>query len=304
MAGKVYRMKIGQKIRVNMTRRAWAKGDAKRDAQNTEPDNLRKFKDIKYGPHGKDNLLDVYLPMEEKTYPVIVNIHGGGYFYGDKELYRFYSMEMALKGFAVVCFNYRLAPENTFPAPLEDIHEVLNWVYIHASEYSLDTNNVFLIGDSAGAQLASQYAAIYSNDSYRSLFGFERDKVSVNAISCACGMYDAKRHFQGMESKRNALMKDYLGKLFGTDDPRFDVLKNINDNYPPTYVFSGKDDFLRAECEPMNRMLQEKGLVSECKIYGLEADYYVGHVFHVDMKHKLQTEANDRQASFFRTYIK
>ena len=55
---------------------------------------------------------------------MIVNIHGGGYFYGDKELYRFYCMHLAEYGFAVINYNYRLSPENKFPAPLEDTFSV------------------------------------------------------------------------------------------------------------------------------------------------------------------------------------
>ena len=122
-------------------RKAWAESDAKRDNGLVEPDDIKKFRDISYGPYDKWNLLDVYVPADKENnaaikavkenvtaFPVIVNIHGGGYFYGDKELYRFYCMRLAQFGFAVVNINYRLSPEFHFPSPLEDAMAVTDLI--------------------------------------------------------------------------------------------------------------------------------------------------------------------------------
>ena len=104
--------KLVQDIRIN-----WAIGDAKRDAGLTTPDDIMRFDDISYGPYGKDNLLDIYVLKDTKTVrPTIVNIHGGGWVYGCKEIYQFYCMRLAERGFTVVNINYRLAPETRFPA--------------------------------------------------------------------------------------------------------------------------------------------------------------------------------------------
>ena len=81
--------------RVIKTRKEWAESDAKRDAGLTEPADIKVFRNISYGPFDEWNLLDVYRPVaEEGKLPVIVNIHGGGYFYGDKELYSLYSLSI------------------------------------------------------------------------------------------------------------------------------------------------------------------------------------------------------------------
>ena len=61
-------------------------------------------------------------------------------------------MSLVKRGFAVVNYTYRLAPEYQYPAPLEDTNRVVTWVMEHAGEYDLDTENVFMVGDSAGAQ--------------------------------------------------------------------------------------------------------------------------------------------------------
>ena len=104
------------------------KSDRKRDAQIPYPAGVQQWNDISYGPHGKENLLDVYRPVGAGKCPIIVNVHGGGYVYGDKELYKRYCMDLARRGFAVVNFNYRLAPRWKFPAPLEDLNNVMHWI--------------------------------------------------------------------------------------------------------------------------------------------------------------------------------
>ena len=111
-------------------RREWKIGDAKRDAGLTTPDDIQRFDNISYGEDLVWNLLDVYRPKKQDgKLPVIVNIHGGGWVYGDKEIYQFYGMSLAQRGFAVVNFSYRLAPEAKFTAQLEDINNVINWMY-------------------------------------------------------------------------------------------------------------------------------------------------------------------------------
>ena len=84
--------------------------DYKRDKAIPLPEGIQQCRNISYGSHGKWNLLDVYYPDgTTQPLPTIVSIHGGGYVYGSKEIYRRYGMDMARRGFAFVNFNYRLA---------------------------------------------------------------------------------------------------------------------------------------------------------------------------------------------------
>ncbi len=290
--------------RVLKTRAAWAANDAKRDAGLIEPKDLVKYRNISYGPHGDWNLMDIYTPKRkgDELFPTIVNIHGGGFFYGDKELYRFYCMHLAELGFAVVNFNYRLSPENTFPAPLDDTYAVFGYISKHAKEYGLDISNVFLTGDSAGAQLASQFACICSNRKYASLFGFEiPENIKLRAVSLACGMYTLrgrKREGEGSE-----VILDYFqdDKLF--DDPRTEILENITSDYPPAYVFTAQNDFLVGACEPMAEYLRSKGVKAESRIYGTKEDPLAIHVFHCNLRYEVGIKANQDQAEFFKKHI-
>ncbi len=101
-------------------RAEFKKADDIRDAGLSTPDDIIRYDNICYGEDKKWQMLDVYRPKDKKDeiLPVIVSIHGGGWVYGDKERYQYYCMNLAERGFAVVNFTYRLAPEFKFPSPL------------------------------------------------------------------------------------------------------------------------------------------------------------------------------------------
>lgn len=282
--------------RIEKMREEWAGNDAKRDAGLTEPEGIIKEENISYGPFGKDNLLDIFMPENHEGIPLILNIHGGGYFYGDKELYRFYCMHMAQLGFKVISINYRLSPENNFPAPLDDIDMVMSWIEKNQKTLGIKENSVILMGDSAGAQLASQYATIATNDKYRKLFGYEKHCIGIKGLCLACGMYNLIESSDNKDT--DFLLENYYGSEIKKNDSRLDVISNITDKYPPVYIFSSKDDFLRDLCLPMVNLLKERGVYVKSHIYGLDMAEEIGHVFHLDMHSDIGRQANIDQAEF------
>lgn len=278
-----------------------SKSDRKRDSLIPLPLDITECRNISYGSHGKWNLLDVYYPNGTETpLPTIVSIHGGGYVYGSKEIYRRYGMDMARRGFAFVNFNYRLAPKWKFPTPLWDTNGVMEWICCNASRYHLDPSRIILVGDSAGAQLASQYAAIAANPSYAACFHMKVPAVQIRALGLNCGMYDMVTQ---AAQPRKGIHLDYLGKEIAAEDPRFRVLEAIGENYPPAYVTTACHDFLREEAEPMYNFLLEKGIRAEWKCYGTEEDKTVGHVFHVNITLPEAIRCNDETADFFRRIL-
>ena len=91
-------------------------GDYRRDKAIPLPEGVVGCRNIRYNAHGNAGLLDVYYPKgTEAALPTIVSIHGGGYVYGSKEIYRRYCMDLARRGFSLVNFNYRLAPKDSPP---------------------------------------------------------------------------------------------------------------------------------------------------------------------------------------------
>ena len=276
------------------------KSDRRRDAAIALPSGVTECRNISYGSHGTDNLTDIYFPKgTTQSLPTIVSIHGGGYVYGTKEVYRRYGIDLAKRGFAFVNFNYRLAPKWKFPTPLADTNAVMEWITKNAHRYHLDPERLFLVGDSAGAQLSSQYAAIQANPEYANLFPLHPAAVTIRALGLNCGMYDQAANAAG---ERKGIHKDYLGKLPSTD-PRFRVLESIGSNYPPAYLTTSCHDFLRPCAEPMYRFLRKKGVETAWKCYGTEENEAVGHVFHVNIILPEARQCNDDTAAFFRRYL-
>jgi len=282
---------------INKMRRDWKKGDDIRDKGLTDPDNVEIIDNINYGDSSVNNLLTLHRAKIKGLLPVIVDIHGGGYFYGDKERYHYYCSELASYGFAVINFNYHLAPDWMFPKPLEDTALVFKWMTENAKEYRLDINNVFIVGDSAGAQLTSQYAAILSNPEYEKLFDFEGNKnFTVQAIVCNCGMYDI------LNDPSNKRLSFYYGKDFNNRSSRLDVLKYINSNYPPTLVMTSNGDFLKDNGEPFAKYLTSKGVENEYHYYDPN-NKQLGHVFHIAIRTEEAIQCNDRECQFMKEHL-
>ena len=276
------------------------RSDKKRDAAIPLPTGVTERRNISYGSHGEENLLDVYYPQGTVgSLPTIVSIHGGGYVYGTKEIYRRYGMDMAKRGFAFVNFNYRLAPKWKFPTPLADTNAVMEWILKNARQYHLDPDRIILLGDSAGAQMTCQYAAMQSNPEYGKRFRLNLAKVTIRAIGLNCGLYNLS---EMGAAPRRGMHRDYFGKL-PKDDPRFQCLESIDASYPPAYITTGTEDFLRDLAEPMYNFLRSKGAEAQWKCYGREGDKKVSHVFHVNILLPEAVQCNDDAAEFFRRYV-
>ena len=278
-----------------------SRSDRKRDEAIPLPEGVTEFRDISYGPYGKWSLLDVYYPQGAAApLPTIVSIHGGGYVYGTKEIYRRYGMDMAKRGFAFVNFNYRLAPKWKFPTPLADTTAVLNWIVQNAARYHLDPDRIILLGDSAGAQMTSQYATMMTNPEYGSLFHLNLPKIRIRAVGLFCGMYDLAANAKG---KRKGIHQDYLGRDLPDTDPRLQVLDNITEAFPPAFLATACQDFLRPCAQPMHQFLTEKGIDAQWKCYGQEGNKTVAHVFHVNIILPEAKQCNDDAAAFFKQYV-
>lgn len=285
-----------------LLRRGAGKSDRKRDSQIPFPVGVKQSCDISYGPYGKENLLDIYRPETKGVYPIIVNVHGGGYVYGNKEVYKRYCMDLARRGFVVVNINYRLAPKWKFPAPLEDINNVMLWINKNDQWLHADYSRIFIVGDSAGAQLVSQYAAMWTNPEYMKLFSLPHPDphIRLRAVGLNCGMYDAKQQASG---PRKGIFLDYLGRKRSADDPKLDVVSAITADFPPAHITTACHDFLRDAAQPMYDLLKTRGVLCQINCYGNENDPSVGHVFHINILTEDAIRCNDEQCEFFRQFI-
>ncbi|MDQ2888820.1 MAG: alpha/beta hydrolase [Chloroflexota bacterium] len=104
---------------------------------------------------GKHLLLDIVQPdpPPQSRMPVIVEIHPGGWMYGEK--YGPRNQLFAEHGFFTVSINHRLSGEATFPAQIEDVKMAVRWLRVQADTYHLDPQRIGVWGESSGGHLAA-----------------------------------------------------------------------------------------------------------------------------------------------------
>ena len=93
--------------------------------------------------------------------------------------------------------------------------------------------------------------------------------------------------------------EDYLPLI-----PQFKTEKYVTNHFPPAFVMSAQNDYLRFMAAPLHRILKKKGVESVLKIYGTKAQKDIGHVFHLNCRSELADQCNNEQTAFFKAHMK
>jgi arylsulfatase len=134
------------------------------DARHAVPEGVKRIEDIEYAVADKPVPmalhLDLYLPADattppsgDRSLPVLLWIHGGGWKNGSKE--RCQVAWLAAEGCAVASIDYRLSWQACMPAQIDDCRAAIAWLRREAATYGLDPGRIFVGGPSAGGHLAA-----------------------------------------------------------------------------------------------------------------------------------------------------
>lgn len=259
-------------------------------------------------PYIKDfsnaHLLDILYPhVGEEAYPVIVNIHGGGFSINSKDkIYRNYGLRLASGGqYAVVNINFRLSVDAPFPALMEDVHSVLKFLEQEHAKYKLDLNRLFLCGDSSGGYMAALAAAILTNPALNEQYKWDT-KVVIRGLALNCAIYDFDT-FMG-EDIVFPMKKQILEKLFGRIDykehewyPFTSLLTYANKSFPPCYIMDTATLSFIPEAKRFAAHLKSVGVRYKMHLYG--SSHRLKHVFHLVAKYRKTAEVLDETLEFF-----
>ena len=118
---------------------------------------VKATKDVVYAAIGTTKLaVDIYTPIGVAApTPAILYVHGGGFRGGSKKGVADDAEMLAKHGIAAIAIDYRLSGVAEFPAQIHDVNGAARYVRAHASEYNIDPNAIFSLGESAGGVLAS-----------------------------------------------------------------------------------------------------------------------------------------------------
>lgn len=223
---------------------------------------IEVLSDQQYIEGNKSALLDVFIPQSAKqsnqSLPVVIWTHGGAWVSGDKTNVGPYFKLIAAQGYIVVSVNYTLAPYKKYPAQLHELNQAYSYIAMNAARFHIDPDKIFLAGDSAGAQLSSQMAALITNSNYAKEVGVQMSLTSsqLAGMLLFCGIYkleglteanpklprilrwgddEVVRAFSGTTSKTGPIIKQMSPYYYVTRD------------FPATFISGGNGDPLTAQ---------------------------------------------------------
>jgi acetyl esterase/lipase len=128
---------------------------------------------VAYGPHER-NVMDVWLAPSKQPTPVLVAIHGGGFYTGLKNVNAALLDDCLKAGISVVAIAYRYSTDAIAPAPLVDGARAVQFVRAHAKDWNLDKTRFACTGGSAGGAM-SLWLALHDDLA---------DPTSADSIAC------------------------------------------------------------------------------------------------------------------------
>ena len=135
------------------------------------------FDSTAYGP--RDLHVDIYRPDDNKTYPALLMVHGGGWRSGDKTLQRTLARNIAKEGFVTIPVEYRLLLDATYPAGLHDVKAAVRWVRANAERLGVDPDRIAISGCSAGGHLAALVGTTNGSTVHEGALGDNLDTSSA-----------------------------------------------------------------------------------------------------------------------------
>ena len=219
-----------------------------------------KFIDVQYANLSATQKLDIFLPNEGKgPFPLIIEIHGGGFMMGQKSGAISPMLEGLKRNYAVASINYRLSKEAQFPAAVNDVKAAIKFLRANAGKYNLDPNKFASWGGSAGGNLSAMAAV--SGD-VKSLIDPALGNAEVSDKVQAAIDWFGPIYFSTMDAEFAALGSSgkmgptnamssaeskYLGKQVGTPEAQPLVeaaspMTYITKDDPPMYIQHGTAD--------------------------------------------------------------
>lgn len=227
------------------------------------------------------NMMDLYFRADfaNKKYPVLFNIHGGGFVRGGKKYRSGIARRYADQGWFVVNIGYRLAPMARFPAATEDAINALNFVNGLAEKFNLDLSRIVVTGDSAGGYYAAHLVSVIFNDELRKSLNLpEYTGEKPRGLLTFCAPFDLLKCFRTPAPLKVNL--DITNCVFDTEyssqeemekdlpytDEQVNVVKNITPDWPEVFIVEVKNDNFCGD--------QARAMMEELEKQGVKHDWY------------------------------
>jgi acetyl esterase len=252
--------------------------------------------------------LHVHRPAQATSaLPTIVWVHGGAWISGRKEDIANYAKVLAGGGYAVVGIDYTLAPNAHYPTQIRQVQQAVEHLVRHAARLGLDMQRVVIAGDSAGGQLAAQYAAAVTVPEYARALGFQPalQPAQLRGALLYCGAYD----FGAIEldGAFGGFLRVVLWSLFGRKDferlpalQQASVIRHVTATFPPAFVTAGNADPLLAQSLALADRLRALGVPLDTLFFGANQQPPLAHEYQFDLDGDAGRLALERTREFLR----
>lgn len=212
---------------------------ALRDSQ--PPANLAGMEDLTVPGASDDQKARVYIPFGEGPTGTLLFFHGGGFIIGDIESYELQVRTIAERtGMTTVSVEYRLAPEDPFPAAADDAASIASWVVANVDQFGGDASRIVVAGDSAGGNLAAVVG--------QHVDGIAGQVLIYPAVDFATSYDSVDQHADGPVLTKEAgtlFRAAYLGDADPADPRLSPFFGEDFGNQPPSVVVTTEYDILR-----------------------------------------------------------
>jgi acetyl esterase/lipase len=264
-----------------------------------------------YRSHDNAAFLDVYMPASvartTTKLPVVIWTHGGAWVSGDKTDNLTYFKLLAAQGYTVISANYSRGPEKRYPTAVHQLNDMYAYVQAQADRFHVDTDKIFLAGDSAGAQLSSQMAVLITNPAYAAEMQIKPNlrPSQLRGMILNCGIYkmDDLIHPDPTLPKIVGWGDDisvwaYTGRKDVTNPAlkQMSAQYHVTSNFPATYITGGNGDPLTSvQAKPFATKLEKLG-VPLTKLF-----YADNHQPSLPHEYQFNLDNADGQAAFTAT---
>jgi acetyl esterase/lipase len=237
-------------------------------AQETKTE-VSVVNDLVYGKGGDTELkLNLAMPRDGNgPFPVVLCIHGGGWTHGKREDLKESIETLARRGYVAVTIDYRLAPQDPFPAAIEDCKAAVRWLRANAQTYRINPQRIGVLGYSSGAHLACLLGVTHKEDGLEGKGGNADQSSAVQAVVSFFGPTDLQREGFGKDVERENLVP-FLGAP-RTENPELyrkaSPLTYAGKKSPPFLMFHGTNDHIVPieQSEIMAARLKDAGVSAE-----------------------------------------
>jgi Esterase/lipase len=270
--------------------------------------SVRIEKNIEYPSQFKSNSLDIFAPVTAAApFPTIIWVHGGAFVGGDKSDLETWATMIAAKGYTVVSINYELAPQRHYPGPVIQLGEVYEFLKNEAQRFpTVDLQRLIIGGDSAGAQIASQFVALQTNPVLAASMEMEALIPDGDLIAAIlfCGPYDLVNLYDAESWFGRFFVRQlgwaYFGLRNWRDSPQAShasTIRNVVSGYPDTFITDGNTGSFEKDARSLEVALRKNGVYTDALYYPLEHGL-VGHEYQFDFSLDESLEAYDRTLAF------